>query len=195
MVAILSATDKNSNIAISGGSLVATDGGGAVNHAGRGDTATTVIGAGIKRYFEVRPTSLSTGFGVGAANSSNTFADADYLGGQANSIAWFADGSVFFNGAPTTSAATYTGTDVLGVAVDGGNKIWFSVNGTFTGNPGAGTGGTAIGVTGDVYPGYNLQGGGVATFNFGATTFNTAAPSGFSGFDTSGDTLMGQMVM
>lgn len=172
-----SATDKNANITITGSGLIATDGGAAANHTGRGTTATTTIGAGIKRFFKVVPTNI-TGFAAGICNASFVFTDGNYLGVDANGLGWFPTGQVFRSGALLTTIASYVQGDTLGFAVTGAGNLWGSVNGVFTGDPVAGTGGIDISAMGDVFPAYTLQGGGIATALFAASD----PPSGFSIF-------------
>lgn len=184
MVAILSTADKNANISLSGGDLIATDDGDTLDHVGRGDTATTLVGSAEARYWEITVTNLTTQFSVGVCNSSNTFGDSSYLGGQAHGFGWYPDGSIYNSGSGVASAGAYAEGDILGVAVIGGDRVWFSVNGVFTGNPVAATGGVDISALGDLFPAYGLQSGGVATFNFGATALSNAPPIGFTTFDS-----------
>ena len=93
--------------------------------------------------------------------------------------------SVAAGGEDNWNVGTY-----LGVAIDlTAHFIWFSVNGTYqdSGNPAAGTSGKTIS-SGTYYPVFGRRGLGtnmVTTANFdAATAFNTAAPSGFSAWET-----------
>jgi hypothetical protein len=94
------------------------------------------------------------------------------------------------NNAATASGVTYgTVNDVVGVAVDiGNNRIWYRVNGgNWNGNPAnnpaTNTGGISItptNTTGLLWVAVSLSGpAGVLTYNFGATSYANAAPSGF----------------
>ncbi len=83
--------------------------------------------------------------------------------------------------------------DVVSVAVDnstgGGNKIWFGLNGVWcnSGNPGAGTNEAYSMAAGQTYfPVMGTESGlsPNSTFNFGASEFAYAVPTGFQGLDT-----------
>lgn len=177
--AIWSAADKNSNIVISGADLVATDSSGvAADHAGRGDTATTTIGSGIKRFWKVVPNVLATQIGVGVCNAIQAFADTVWLGSSVQSVGWYNNGAVYTGGGGVATFGTYVQGDTLGIAVTGAGMMWGSVNGVFTGDPVAGTGGVDISGMGDVFPAYDLQGNDSVTAIFAASD----APSGFSAF-------------
>ena len=95
------------------------------------------------------------------------------------------DGKKWHNGSGVSFGATYTATDVIGVALDlDNNKIWFSKNGNWqaSGNPSDGTNEafslspaayfpmTSLGYTGDK-----------DTVNFGASAFAHTVPTGFVG--------------
>lgn len=189
--AVWDATAKNANVVLSGGNLTAADNGVTfVNLAGRGDTS---VASGQKRYWEVTITSGPPGgMGVGIANSSKTWANDSYLGLETNSIGYFGDGNVWYNNASAATLATVAAGDVVCVALDAGNKIWWRKNGgnwnnSGTDNPATNTGGVTLagGLTGTVYAGYNVRNEGTTgqlTANFGATAFAFTPPSGFTSF-------------
>src|SRR5690606_15220250 len=123
--------------------------------------STTSKGSG-KWYFEVLFGGSLGNCGVGVANASASL--SNYLGNDANSYGWYNTG---FNG-PTT----FTSGDVIGVAIDADSRtIWFSKNGSFSGDPAAGTGGTALSVTGDLYVAFSEQ------FDSGSGTIRPDAAS------------------
>lgn len=187
-----SPVNKNSRVALSGGNLVATVPNGqpvTTWFAGRSDAAIT---AGQKRYWELTLTAASVAveMGAGIANSATSFADNFYIGNDTNGLAYYGDGSIAYNNASIlTGLSTLAVGDVIGIALDAGNKIWVRRNGGLwmnsgTANPATNTGGSVLagGLTGTVYPAYNhlINGGpSVWTANF-AGPFAFAAPSGFT---------------
>jgi hypothetical protein len=192
--ATLSGTDKNSNVVISGAGLVATASNNTSNYeAGRGFTATTAMASGAKRYVETTMTNIQHNVtSLGLCNASETFADGAYVGSQANGLTYFKNGQVFKNGAAIVSGlAAFGVNDVIGMAIDAGNKVWFRKNGGNWNNdvignqdPASNLGGIDISALGTVYPAYNLAAwptnlNEIITFNFGPT-FAFPPPSGFT---------------
>lgn len=174
-----SVVDKNGNVTISGAGLIATGGGaGGVNYAGRGTTLTTAVAAAVKRFWKVVPTNASGSVGVGVCDVAAVFSDGAYLGNLAGSFGWYPNGQVFSGGGLAGTIAAYVSGDTLGLAVIGGNQLWGSVNGVFTGDPVGGTGGIDISGAGTIYPAYNLQAGDVVPAAFVAS----GGPAGFSNF-------------
>lgn len=136
---------KSSYITLSNSDYTATapvNQGGVVNVIG--DTGKTTG----KWYFEVHVV-MGTAFhtaGVGLANSLP--ADFTFPGSaSATAITYHSNSLVYRNsgndgGANQLDYESPTGTYVIGVAFDADNdKVWFAQNGTFAGNPAAGTGG------------------------------------------------------
>ena len=114
-----------------------------------------------------------------------------YIGVDANGWSYNFDGLKINSGAGSSYGATFTGGDIIGVAVDMDNgKIWFAKNGTWqaSGNPAAGTNAAFTNVTGTVMPAIGL--GGLAAgnvswdMNYGARPFTYTAPSGFKALCT-----------
>ncbi len=91
-----------------------------------------------------------------------------------------------FNNSNTAYGAAWdTSGDVVQMAFDMDNgKIWWGVNGTFDGDPAAGTGEAYSGIAaGTWFAAVSLQTTTVvATANFGATPFAHSIPSGFVGW-------------
>lgn len=166
-------SDKSADITLSGGNLIAT-------HASGGSFAnvrSTTSKTSGKYYFEVTWSGGDGNNGVGVANGSASL--SNYLGNDANSIGWYDTGF----GHP--SGTTFTAGDVIGIAIDCTNGlIWYRKNGTFSGNPAAGTGGTSISLAA-YYAAVAFQYStlGAGTINFGGSAFANSPPSGFSAWD------------
>ena len=93
------------------------------------------------------------------------------------------DGEKDNNGTTASSSVSYTTTNVVGVAVDMDNgKWWVSVNGTFVGDPAAGSGELHSNLSGTVLP-YILNAGSGGTHTGVA---NFGQDSSFAGNKTSG---------
>jgi hypothetical protein len=175
-----SATNKNANVGLTGGNLIATGSGtGGISFPGRCDTS---IGAGQSIYWEVV---VGGSAGVGICTSSETFNNDDFPGHGPNSLGWFGDGNIWYNFGVIATGPTYSSGDRLMIACQGGGsgKIWFGVNGVWSGDPSAGTGGQGNGFV-TVFPVYNVHDAESATVNFGTTTLTYATPTGFTTFDT-----------
>jgi hypothetical protein len=138
--------DKNASVTLSNGNKTA-------NAASASQTvrATSSKSTGAW-YFEVVFTGNSFSFTVaGIANASALL--TQYVGANANGYSHGTGGFSYFNGSGTASAPTLFPGDTLMVAVDLTNlKIWFGVNGTWTGNPAAGTGQQYTIASGTYYP-------------------------------------------
>lgn len=188
----LNPSDKSTQITLSNGNLTFTLGTPSANgDAVRGTTSKSTG----KVYFEVTTVSnTSLSFGIGNATSSPT----DYYA-LGDLDAWLiepGDTRIIFviNNGTTQSDVTSSGGTAAGVvynvAIDiGAKKVWVGRNGTYptistvAQNPAAGTGGFSFsGINaGPYFPlGWGINSGDAGTFNFGATAFNTAPPSGFS---------------
>lgn len=195
MAVTWSATNKNANVVLSGGNLVATGSNTLASSAS--GIATLAVTTGQLKYFELTATHVDNSNSVmlGVGNSSTATSDGSYLGIDSNSFAFIADGRLVFNNSVPATITGYTNGDVIGIAVDFAHgTIWRRINGgswndSGTANPVTNTGGFTIGVTGDLFPAYCTHGGGgdqsVTTANFGATSFGTSPPSGFTGLDSS----------
>jgi len=98
-------------------------------------------GAG-KWYAEVVPTAV-----VAGSLTPETLVGATYQAAPSDAapptdfgVGAFPDGSTTFDGVALTPMAGYASGDTIMIAVDGDQGlVWFGVNGTFTGDPGAGT--------------------------------------------------------
>lgn len=107
---IFNPNDKASNVVLSGGNLTARISSGSVGavRANGGITTGTF-------YCSFLPTLGSGNIGVGLAN---TFADlGNFLGGDANSIAYDSSGNVSLNGAHVATIAAFTSAQPVDMAV------------------------------------------------------------------------------
>lgn len=135
-----------------------------------------------KWYFEDTVGAITdSGVRVGIAASSLPL--SNYVGQTAAGYGLnSAFGYLYNNGGVIAVLSGFNVSDVVGVAVDlTNNKIYFSVNGAWGGNPSAGTGGIAI-APGAYFPAADGGGNFTAThtINTGKTAFANAAPSGFA---------------
>lgn len=179
--------DKSSDIALSGGDLIATK----INSDGvEAVRATTGISSGA-RYFEVVVDVAGAGSGefilIGIANS--TFPITGGPGQDTDSHGYYQDtGQKYFNNVLSAFGATYkTDGDVIGVAYDAtAGKLWWSKNGVWqgSGDPDTGTNEAFSGITGTQYPCVSLyrSSGGVqqqVTGHFAAADLVYSPPTGF----------------
>ncbi len=175
------AADKASPITLSNGGLTFTT--DASGHQGVRGTAGHNSG---KRYFEVtcNQTGPFGGFGISNAGASLTI----FLGSTIDAAVYYDDGNAYYGGSALGAAGAYAASDVLSVAVDiDADRVWFAKNGSFSGDPVAGTGGISVpGIGAPVYPIGGTYAGGVAiqTANFGASAFSYSPPTGFASWNT-----------
>lgn len=183
-----STINKNTNVSITG-ALTATSAavGSSADYPG---IANTSITTSQKIYWEVTTNAYAGGeMGLGVGNASTSFTTGNFLGFNTNSLCLFASGNVYYNGSPITTVEGLGASVVTSIAVDFSNgKIWFRKNsGNWNNNvsadPATNTGGITIGVTGNLFPAYNLtydgttQGQFIANF---AGPFSFTVPSGFT---------------
>lgn len=175
-IATWNPSDKHADITLSIGDLTATQ--TAVN-TWRSVRSTLSVSSG-KYYWEITADSTTGDMLVGVGTSS--FSLANYCGSDANSYGWYAAGTKYNNAGTTSYTPTYNidGT-IIGVALDLDNgKIWWAKNGTWTGDPVAGTGEAFSGLSGIFFAGVSVYALNQAfTANFGATAFSYAIPAGF----------------
>lgn len=135
-----------------------------------------------KRYFEVLVNTPGTSHCIGLANSSQTL--NTYVGSSVNSWSYNAPGNKIHNVTQTAVGSGFTNGQYVGVAVDlDAGNLWFSVNGTWvSGDPATGSSPAYTGVTGTLFPVMSGADADKGTFNAGATSFHTAAPTGFTGW-------------
>lgn len=175
-IATWNPADKEASLTLSNGDLTVTQPG---SNGWRSVRSTLSVSSG-KYYWEITIDDAQGGDTlIGAGTSS--FAITSYCGSDADSYGWYGSGSKYNNGASSGYAPTYTTGDVVGVALDLDNgKIWWSKNGTWTGDPVAGTGEAYSGLSGEFYAAvspYNANK--ILTANFGASSFSYSVPDGF----------------
>ncbi len=162
--------DDNTFTEITGGNLVATFPAGST-----GNIRSSANGTG-KKVASFTCTAVGTAFAVGLCNT--TF--AQYDSGATNTLRYFFNNYVDLMGASQGAGwSTYTTGDRIDVAFDRtANRAWLGKNGTWVGNPVAGTGGIDIsGLTGNLY--FWAQGNGTAIVT---ADFNHVALGALSGF-------------
>ena len=152
----------------------------------QGHAPTTIYASSGKFYCEFKLTTYQADTGVGVAASIADPA-ADWIGEQAYTVGYLADGRVFQSGA-ATSYSSYAAGDTIGVAFDATTgKVWFHKNGVYlnSGNPAAGTGQVKT-ISGGYALGFTFRSvGGAGSFNFGQRgSFDFALPTGFKALCT-----------
>ena len=179
------------NVTVSNGNLTGAYTGAGSNGIVRG---TGFKSAG-KYYFEstIGQHSGSSGDGVGLLLSTGTAIDVSAQNANVVDVI-LNTGNIWANGTNPKTIGTIVTGNVVGVAVDLDNhKIWFRNNGgNWNGaaigseNPATNTGGVTF-PSGSYSPNFfwNWANGDSQTANFGATSFNAAAPSGFGNWTTS----------
>ena len=165
--------------ALTNGNLQATDSG-----SGGGWCLGTIAATSGKWYWEGTITANAKNHGIGwttIGNISFGYNGCYTTNGNVNNA----------SGSLSTTFATYTTNDVIGVAVDvSSGKVWFSKNGTFlgSGDPVAGTN-TAFTFTGgtESAPTFcidNSAGTSGVACNFGQRPFSYTPPTGFVALNT-----------
>lgn len=163
-------SDKNANIVLSGGNLIATDG----SDAWSGVRANIGVSTG-KWYWEITITLLSNDFMVGAARAAQSLSN-DGTGSQAYSYYTALTSHYKVYASNVSYGAAFATGDVVGIALDLDNgTIEFFLNG-------ASQGVAFTGISADTYfPWFNsYQAAQIATANFGASAFAYSVPSGFN---------------
>jgi len=160
----------------------------------QGNTNSIAFRNSGKIYFEVFVDLLSSGpqTSIGVTNqntpSSAGFAGAPSTGANSSFWTWSGTGSYWAPSASGSGLPTFATNDVLGFALDltpasGSRLMWVSKNGTFTGNPSAGTGATFTNLKDVVAPCATVAGAGgpaTVTLRMKAGEFTYSPPSGFS---------------
>jgi len=181
-----STTAKNAGVTLSGGNLIATATNASVGQSGRTNIGITTGG---KKYWEVTMVDFTNDNAPGFGNSSMSTADDAFVGTNVNTVGYFNDPALVYNGATIFAAAPWTSGDTLCWAVDfNAGSFWVRVNSgnwnnSGTANPATNTGGAAVGVSGDIYPAYTVF---AASASLGRATgafssFAFSVPSGFTG--------------
>ncbi len=146
-----------------------------------------------------KPYNLASGAGVGADNNSVGFYP---VWAVTNGTTWVYDTQALFVNNTMASAVAYQESltsqngDTVGMAIDFTNHlVWMTDakmraqgknwNNSTTANPATGTGGVSFSTeTGPYYLAFNdLEGGGVATANFGTGTYVYGIPTGYASWN------------
>lgn len=121
----------------------------------------------------------TTKVAIGVANATKSLTEGAFA--TTNSIGYYSDGGVGYNGGAVATYDTYTHGDVITVDFDvDAGKVWFWKNGVCqNGDPDAGTGGIAIASGSPLYAFFCAEPvGASATANFGTSRF-VAPPNSF----------------
>ena len=169
-----------SGLTLSNGNLDAT------GNVVQGCSLSTIFPSSGKYYAEFTLNTYHADTAVGVV-STDVDHNQDWVGEQAYTVGYLADGRLFQNSSSTNIGA-YAAGDTIGIAFDvDTGKIWFSKNGTFinSGNPGAGTGELKT-ITGGKPLGIAFRGvgAGAGTLNFGQRPFAYTPPTGFKSLCT-----------
>jgi hypothetical protein len=141
--------------------------------------ATMGVSSG-KWYWEATPTAIGNGLGVGFAGDSSRFNPATWNAGTY--VIYQSDGNKHINGSASAYGATYTTSDVIGVALDmDAGTITFYKNNTSQGT-------ASTGLTGVYLPVFSQTSGattGTINANFGAGSgFTYTPPTNFVALNT-----------
>lgn len=172
-------SDKNSNLSLSGGSLVVTLGSGGAWCALRATLGLSAVTA--NNYFEIVCGDAQQIIGV--ANTSAPITSSNYIGIDANGWAYYAsNGKSVHSAVQTTYGVSAVSGDVIGILLKNG-KLYFRKNGTWMNgaDPIAQTGYAFTGLTGSLYPAMSLFTGATsATARFSYSSFTGTLPAGTS---------------
>lgn len=157
--AVLSASDKSSNITLSNGGLSFSQNG--VHSMGR---ASVGVSSG-KWYWEVQANAESL---VGWANANANL--NSFLGSDTNGWGYYSDGNLYHNGVNVIATwSPWAAAVTLGFAFDGdADTMTVYANNVLQG--------TVTGLSGAIYPAYG-RGNGSGAFNFGQNGFKYPSPN------------------
>ena len=112
--------------------------------------------------------------------------NASISGSGSNSIGWWTNGTVYYDGGNTSGGASFSSSDILGVALDmDAGVVYFYKNNNLEYTITFGSG-TVPDLSDGVFPCYNGGGSGTrtGTYNFGQRPFAYTAPSGYKALCT-----------
>jgi hypothetical protein len=176
-LATWSATDKDTNVTLSGGDLTAT---GASSQV----AVRATVGKNSGRwYWEVSADSASSSQSAIGVLTMTALLDFGLGNSVATGAGYTSSGSLSSSSGNSASTCAYTTGSVIGVALDlSARVIYFSVDGVWQagGDPTTGGGGLPLGAgTEDVFPAVSLGFGDTLSVNFGQSAFAHAPPDGF----------------
>lgn len=182
-----SVTRKDAAITLSGGNLTEINSTGA---GVSGIVSSKGYDAG-KKYFEFTRNATADTFGGFGCLEVGDIDNAAIPGFPTDSFGWRNSDNTYYLDGVSQGASGLTApgaSDVIMVAADfNANKVWFGRNGTWDGDPGAGTGEaiSSISSSGYFYASVattSINSGG--TVNFGGSAFTYTVPTGFSSWDS-----------
>lgn len=125
-----------------------------VNHNPTVGTMAVSLG---KWYWEVYVNAYAGGAfcaGVTTPEATASVTPNTLFSALLDHVGYYSNGTVYRSTSGSGNAAAYSATDILQVALDMDNgKVWFGKNGSWTGDPAAGTDEIASGLTGKWLPG------------------------------------------
>lgn len=175
--------DKNSNIVLSGGNLIATCNSTANNWQSLRATLSRDA-ATANHYFEYVITTVSSFSMVGIANNVASLTTlGQYVGAVLTSYGYYSpNGNTWNNGSPVAYGTGFVSGDNIGILLKNG-KLYFRKNGVWqnSGDPIAQTGFAYTGISGNMFPAASLYTlNDVNTARFTSASFTYALPSGTS---------------
>lgn len=182
-------SDKAAGVTLSGGDLTASH--SAASYEGVRATTSNATG---KLYFEVYVTGRTSPVGLLTSGGSLTAIIGSTTLGRGFFIDGAGDGNKYYNSIATVLLSGLSLPATIMVAADlDNNKVWFGVDGTWSGDPDAGTGEAFNNATQTYFPAWvssflDSTSSGVGRFM--GSDFSYTIPSGFSAWDpTIGTTL------
>ena len=173
-------SDKSANITLSGGDLTAT------STAGGPNNVRSTVGKSTGKYYSEHTVTHSSGaeYSLGVATAADPL--NEYGGSYTTGIAFYMDGTVYYNSALVTTIQSTSSGQRVDMAVDlDADLIWWRTaggnwNNSGTANPATGTGGIALSVAGTVFVMasmlYNAE---VNAAAFASGSWAGTAPSGY----------------
>ena len=179
---VFNAINKSSTFTLSDGNLTSTQSATSSRNSVGG---TMYVGPTGKYYFEITCVTNANEIQIGVGG---TIMDITSTAADQADVWWYrASGEIYGNGTEGSSGdySTFTNGDVIQVAVDmDASKIWFGKNGTFVGDPAAGSGEAFSTLPDYVTPVSNAYLAGVTTLTCGQVSFAHSAPTGFKEINT-----------
>ena len=179
---VFNAINKSSTFTLSDGNLTSTQ---SATSSRNSVGSTMYVGPTGKYYFEITCVTNANEIQIGVGG---TIMDITSTAADQADVWWYrASGEIYGNGTEGSSGdySTFTNGDVIQVAVDmDASKIWFGKNGTFVGDPAAGSGEAFSTLPDYVTPVSNAYLAGVTTLTCGQVSFAHSAPTGFKEINT-----------
>jgi hypothetical protein len=138
-----------------------------------------------KWYWELDPAAAyGYGWHIGIGSDSTGFDGVDFYYETDGKSYFGINGNKYDDGDSTAFGDTFTGTNIISVALDMDNgKIWWAKDGVWqaSGDPANGTNEAFSGITGTIYPMANEYfGSAQLRANFGQSAFSHSVPAGFN---------------